>query len=127
MFCGKLRRWPEEYPVLHVAECLLCFQTRDNRMEQQTNNPVMRLLQSSKALVAMPMIIGSFIAFKYGKVSWTECTDFVKWIWLSWAGVQGAEDVVKHYGASKGSSGDAMKVLISDAVKNSMSPPAEKK
>lgn len=67
----------------------------------ETVNPIARLLQSSKALVAMPMIIGSFVAFHFNKVSWTECTEFVKWIWLSWAGVQGAEDVVKHYSAGK--------------------------
>ena len=64
-------------------------------------NPLVRLAQSSKALVAIPMFVGSCAAFHFSKISWTECTEFVKWIWLSWAGVQGAEDVVKHYSAGK--------------------------
>jgi hypothetical protein len=84
----------------------------------QASNPIARLLQSSKALVAMPMILGSFVAFHYSKISWTECTEFVKWIWLSWAGVQGAEDVVKHYSAGKA-------VVAETAARASLAPPAK--
>jgi len=87
-------------------------------MPTDTNNPVVRLLQSSKALVAMPMILGAFLAFHYSKISWVECTDFVKWIWLSWAGVQGAEDVVKHYNAGKA-------VVAETAARASIAPPAQ--
>jgi len=84
--------------------------------------PILRLLQSSKALVVLTIIIGAFLAFQFGKVTWDEATSLVKWVVGPWLLAQGAEDAAKHFGASKGES--LGKAAYESFVAASLPPPA---
>jgi hypothetical protein len=84
-----------------------------------------RLLGSSKAIVALPMIVGAFLAFQFNKITWDQAENFVKWVFGMWIGGQSLEDAAKHYGASKGSAlGDSVAETVENAVRSSMRPPA---
>lgn len=90
-----------------------------------SNNPIVRLLNSSKAIVVLFVIAGGFLAFAFGKASWDQVEGMLKWIVSVWLGAQGLEDAAKHY-ATRTNAGTAGLVgeVIRAAVKDSLTPPA---
>jgi hypothetical protein len=60
-------------------------------------NPVLRLLQSSKALVVLAVTLATFGGVYKGAIQWHEANDFLKWVLGPWLLAQGVEDAAKHF------------------------------
>ena len=96
-------------------------------------NPLVRLMNSSKAIVALLVIVLSFAALFTGKVAWEQMNQMVQWVLAVWLGAQGLEDAAKHIGQPKltSESKDAVKVILEPMVQEAVSkslppPPADK-
>lgn len=89
-----------------------------------SNNPIVRLLNSSKAIVVLVVIAGGFIAFAFGKASWEQVEGMLRWVVSVWLGAQGLEDAAKHYATrSNTSTAGLVGEVVRAAVKDSLTPP----
>lgn len=61
----------------------------------QSQNPIIRLVSSSKALVVLGVTTACFIALFAGKAQFHDITEFLKYIIGPWLVAQGLEDALK--------------------------------
>lgn len=67
----------------------------------EETNPILRLLKSSKGLVALVVITASFVAVFTGRASWDQMDSMVKWVLGVWMGSQALEDAATKIAAPK--------------------------
>ncbi len=97
-------------------------------MEQQ-QNPIARLLSSSKAIVVLGVAALSFLGLYLGKIQFAEVESFLKYVLITWLGAQGVEDAAKHLSTPKANAAanalvaDAAASAVAAAVKASLPPP----
>ena len=92
-------------------------------MDPNSQNPIVRMLMSSKALVVLLITIATFVGLYLGKAQWTDVESFLKYILITWLGSQGIEDAAKHFAQPKT---DVVKQVATDVatdVVKSLAPP----
>lgn len=92
---------------------------------EPNQNPIARLLGSSKSLVVLAVAALSFLGLYLGKVRFDEVESFLKYILITWLGAQGFEDAAKHVATAKsGPSATVITEAVAAGVKKaSLAPP----
>jgi len=91
---------------------------------EPNQNPIARLLGSSKALVVLVVTALSFLGLYLGKVKFEEVESFLKYVVITWLGAQGFEDAAKHVATAKaGPSASVIESAVAAGVKASLAPP----